>query len=471
MWILSFTLVGATMVALALTKWRTPLEERMAKRAVKMEIAPGEDNPMSRPLQPKGPSIATQKLIAEAKEVTERLRQLQNRLELRAKSLDLTGNTYNVKPPPKLSGLTPEPGPEAGTFPTEEPKDGYRGAEPPWEFDDDKTKWRDWTTEMLLWARSNELRNRWNALSQFAACIKEGTRAKGRIRYLMHSVHSETPEKEAFEKLDNTIQVWEWCIRVLAPGCRDWGEESKAIRRLTTYQRGKPVREILDNVAYATKVLGLDPARQTEAFRMNIRKDLQLALAQRLGKWPSDLTLSDFIERVEGVENEQKIVREGYMNWTPKPNFKGSAETQREKSVNTRATNAPDERKRQNHGVKLWSDEDWALIKEAGACFNCGWANHRTKDCKKPREGFKTLSQESTTFLRERIERKKKNGWRSRGQKDQQPMVLNSDCKNSSIETGLCAEASSSPETVRWINTDSDSITITGQIALVDSEI
>ncbi|KAK6514388.1 hypothetical protein TWF506_008783 [Arthrobotrys conoides] len=298
----------------------------------------------------------------------------------------------------------------------------------PFKFDDNRAKWPFWRYEMMNWIRRHHhlLTNNFHALVEFKECTEEETLAGILIYNVVGAVLSskdkrsttQAEQAEAFEKLENKIQVYEWLIDLLTPYFKEWRETENLRKIMSKPQGRKPVFKFLVSIDKAGEILGCSEEEKTKAFHNTVRKDLKIALAGKLQKDVEELTFWDFWNGMNRVEWEQKALQRE-LNRYRKHSSNSSGEEQQLESERER-----DSRQKPTR----WSDEDFELVKGAGACYNCGYTNHKNVECRKPRNRVKKLSEKSIAILKNTISKKERNKSQPRG-RGQKSMVQNSECK------------------------------------------
>lgn len=191
-----------------------------------------------------------------------------------------------------------------------------------------------------------------------------------------------TPEHNL---LENTLTCWDAVTMTLDHLSKFFKDEvyrHTLARKFGKWQGSQSFSEWFQEKEMIRMKLGYTLGQMVPVLVNGMDADLQLALSSRLNKNPEDFSYMDIASYGPMVEQQINLTRRQYRQ-APKQPYLSRRTDLYHRNTGTGEVLAQ----------ARWNDKDWAMIRQANACGNCGWPGHRRNECRKdPKSVVKTLT-------------------------------------------------------------------------------
>lgn len=308
-----------------------------------------------------------------------------------------SNNPFLTTPPtlPPDDHTFPDPFPAAG------PGDRFIGIHPPFEYDDDVRNWQPWKTEVLLYMDSQRkrFRSRTEVLYTIMASTKIGSRAKSQLRAIGQLVlGNNSRESTEFQACAGVRQATEWILAQLARHQNVLGLMAAQKNKLYTAQGSQRYDTWIQNLDTLRQDLGIPSDHLLNFVISNMSHDIRYEIAKWLGKHPEELTWEELT--IEGPSIS-------FMYWQRNKAHHGQWKDHGNTAPQPRTTTgqwAPRHNSAQQVGTTpkqpRLNDADFALVRQAGACFKCRETGHRSDACTNPRSMEDSLTEAKRDLFR-----------------------------------------------------------------------
>lgn len=396
------TILAAAITGAALIQWGKQVSGLLTDRKETIPTYPLEEGEL--------PTVASKieaQLMEAGKAITKKEEEVQknNPHQIDVQPLNL----------PPHQGFTPEP-PEnpsgARNFPSSAPK--IRKTPLPFLFDGSKEKFLKWQAEWKLFisGENGSFSSRAGVGITFASTIAENTMAHRLISIaLQGSAVQGSPHYKAFEESESDIQLIGYLLRILAPHHADPKATEEALRNIGRRQGNMGISEFLAHIHEAAWKLGYENRDIASRVIEGLNPGIKLEIATLAGKKIHTITYKDVMEFGPEAEQNMEIrslsddfvrkKRTERKEGKPTSSVKGRAAT----LTPTKNSNVTRFGKK-----KRFSDEDYQLIRNSGACFKCfnvpADKEHKSSSCTAQQRENPTPGQ--LEYMKRSIEKKGK---------------------------------------------------------------